>query len=203
MLQRIALGSSSLLFALLAAVPQTPRPADAPAYTSDRSLVVPANYREWIYLTSGIDMSYAASAPGTPPPTHSVFDNVFVNPSSYQRFLATGTWPDATTLVLEVRSAEDPVSISKRGHTQSAEIRGLEIHVKDKGKWLFYDVSGKDAIGKIIPPPADCYTCHQAHAAVDTTFVQFYPTLLPIARQKNTLSLEYLKELSSPAAAKE
>ena len=147
-------------------------------------------------------MSYAASAPGAPPPTHSIFDNVFVNPSSYQRFLATGTWPDATTLVLEVRSAEDPVSINKRGHTQSTEIRGLEIHVKDKGKWLFYDASGKDPVGKVIPPPADCYTCHQSHAAVDTTFVQFYPTLLPLARQTNTLSPAYLKELASPSPAK-
>jgi Cytochrome P460 len=202
MLQRLALGSSALLLALLAGVPQTTPPTDAPTYTSDGSLRLPANYREWIYLTSGIDMSYAASAPGAPPPTHSIFDNVFVNPSSYRRFLDTGTWPDGTSLVLEVRSAEDPISINKRGHTQSAEIRGVEVHVKDKGKWLFYDVTGKDPIGKVIPPPADCYTCHQDHAAVDTTFVQFYPTLLPLARQKNTLSPAYLKDLASPPAAK-
>jgi hypothetical protein len=29
---------------------------------------------------------------------------------------------------------------------------------------------------------------------VDTTFVQFYPTLLPIARQHSTLSAAFLKE---------
>jgi hypothetical protein len=29
---------------------------------------------------------------------------------------------------------------------------------------------------------------------VDTTFVQFYPTLLPIATSKGTLSAAYLKE---------
>jgi hypothetical protein len=202
MLQRLALGSSALLLSLFAGVAQNAPPADAPAYTSDGSLVLPAHYREWIYLTSGIDMSYSASAPGSPPPTHSIFDNVFVNPSSYRSFLATGTWPDGTSLVLEVRAAEDPISINKRGHTQSAEIRGLEIHVKDKGKWLFYDVSGKYPVGKIIPPTADCYTCHEAHAAVDTTFVQFYPTLLPLAQQKRTLSSAYLKELASPPSAK-
>jgi hypothetical protein len=33
---------------------------------------------------------------------------------------------------------------------------------------------------------------------VDTTFVQFYPTLLPIARAKGTLTPAYLKE--EPAA---
>jgi aspartate oxidase len=30
--------------------------------------------------------------------------------------------------------------------------------------------------------------------AADTTFVQFYPTLLPIAEEKQTLSASYLKE---------
>jgi hypothetical protein len=35
---------------------------------------------------------------------------------------------------------------------------------------------------------------------VDTTFVQFYPTLLPIAKAKATLSAAYVKE--SAAAQK-
>ncbi len=29
---------------------------------------------------------------------------------------------------------------------------------------------------------------------MDTTFVQFYPTLLPVAKAKGTLSKEYLKD---------
>jgi hypothetical protein len=29
---------------------------------------------------------------------------------------------------------------------------------------------------------------------VDTTFVQFYPTLLPVAKEKGTLSAGYVKE---------
>ena len=176
-----------------------PPASDAPAYTADGSLVAPEHYREWIYLTSGIDMSYAAAGAE---PGHSMFDNVFVNPTAYRSFMATGTWPDKTTMVLEIRGAENPVSINKRGHTQSSEIMGLEIHVKDHGKWSFYDLSGKSAAAKLIPPPASCYTCHEAHAAVDTSFVQFYPTLLPLAKEKKTLSSAYLKELliASPVA---
>ena len=46
----------------------------------------------------------------------------------------------------------------------------------------------------MIPTDMACYSCHSEHAAVDTTFVQFYPTLLPIARSKGTLSASYLKE---------
>lgn len=197
MTKQMVTASILFLLALLPGAQSAYAPAnDAPAYTADGSLVAPAHYREWTYLTSGIDMSYTAQA-GTA--DHSMFDNVFVNPTSYRSFLATGTWPDQTTMVLEVRGAENPLSINKRGHTQSPEIMGIEIHVKDHGAWRFYDLNGNDKAAKLIPPPAPCYTCHQAHGAVDTTFVQFYPTLLPLAKQKKTLSAEYLKELTTPA----
>ncbi|HYU45886.1 MAG TPA: cytochrome P460, partial [Terriglobales bacterium] len=36
--------------------------------------------------------------------------------------------------------------------------------------------------------------CHEQHGAVDTTFVQFYPTLLEIAKKKGTLAQGYMKE---------
>ena len=73
----------------------------APVYTADGKLVFPAKYREWIYLTSGIDMSYSPGAM----PGNSMFDNVFVNPEAYRSFLETGTWPDKTLLILEIRGA--------------------------------------------------------------------------------------------------
>jgi hypothetical protein len=40
-----------------------------------------------------------------------------------------------------------------------------------------------------------------AHAAVDTTFVQFYPTLLPVATAKGTLSKAFLDEEAARSAA--
>ncbi len=57
---------------------------------------------------------------------------------------------------------------------------------------------GDGKTAKMIPTSTDCYSCHAAHAAVDTTFVQFYPTLLPIATSKGTLSAAYQKEIGSP-----
>src|SRR5690348_17116278 len=50
-----------------------------PEYTGDGQLKLPENYREWIYLTSGFDMSYSPGAQGA---DHHMFDNVFVNPES-------------------------------------------------------------------------------------------------------------------------
>ncbi len=195
MLKQLALASSLLLFALPPVTPAAMAAVEAPTYTADGSLVAPTHYREWVYLTSGIDMSYTA----TQDTDHHMFDNTFVNPTSYREFLRTGTWPDKTTIVLEIRGAESPVSINKRGHTQSTEIMGQEIHVKDNGKWLFYDLPTNATAAKVFEPTASCYTCHEAHAAVDTTFVQFYPTLLPIAKQKKTLSANYLKDEAAHA----
>jgi hypothetical protein len=184
-----------LLLAFLQGGQTTAPPEEAPAYTAKGKLVAPANYREWVYLTSGLDMSYTSS---TAPADMHMFDNVFVNPAAYRSFLTTGTWPDKTTLVLEVRGAQNPVSINRRGNTQSTEIMGEEIHVKDHGTWSFYDLPTGGTEADLIPRPASCYTCHESHAAVDTTFVQFYPTLMPLAQQKKTLSAAYLKELTSP-----
>src|SRR5271157_5719169 len=80
-----------------------------PTYTGEGRLLFPANYREWIYLTSGVDMSYSPNASMD----HSMFDNVFVSPDSYKAFLQTGTWPDKTMLVLEARMAGSKASINK------------------------------------------------------------------------------------------
>jgi hypothetical protein len=126
-----------------------------------------------------------------------MFDNVFVNPSAYKKFQETGTWPDKTILVLEVRGAEDRASINQRGNFQSTEVIGLEVHVKDEarfsGKWAFFGFDDAK-VGNLVPTGAACYSCHASHGAVDTTFVQFYPTLLPLAKAKGTLSTAYVKE---------
>jgi acyl carrier protein phosphodiesterase len=51
----------------------------------------------------------------------------------------------------------------------------------------------------MIPTTASCYSCHKDHGAVDTSFVQFYPTLMPVAKSKGTLAAGYLKEIAAPA----
>lgn len=168
--------------------------SDVPVYTADGGLVFPANYREWIYLTTGFDMDYN---PDMNMGDHSMFDNVFVNPEAYKAFLATGTWPDKTILVLEGRMATSKGSINKKGHFQTDDVMVRSVHIKDElrfpGKWAFFPLD-EDKPTKQIPKEAVCYSCHEQHAAVDTTFVQFYPTLLGIAKKKGTLSPNYLKE---------
>ena len=192
---------SALVVSTMFLTPTPPPPAvsDGPGFTPDMQLRYPANYREWVFLTSGLDMSYTApavSSAGTATPEHSVFNNTFVNPAAYRAYLATGHWPEGTVIVLENRGAEGNHSINVHGKTQSEELMGLEIHARDArlaGGWGFYNFENKISAKKIATT-ANCYSCHQQHAAVDTTFVQFYPTLMPVAKEKGTLSASFLKE---------
>lgn len=165
----------------------------SPEYGKDGRLNYPGDYREWVYLSTGLDMSY--TAPSSNVAGHSTFDNVFVTRQAYRSFVDRGTWPDGTMFALEVRKAESNASINKAGHFQGEQRVALEVHVKDAshGGWAFYGFTGSGP-GKMLAKDADCYSCHRDHGAVDTTFVQFYPTLMPVARLKKTLSAGYLNQ---------
>jgi Cytochrome P460 len=177
----------------------------APRYNSNGDLLFPSKYREWTYLSSGLDMNYSPKGASANTQSHSTFDNVFVSPGAYKAFLDSGSWPDKTVFVLELRGAQNKGSINQSGSYQGSALKGLEVHVKDEarfpGKWAFFNFEN-DVSGKLIPQSAACYSCHAAHGAVDTTFVQFYPTLLGIAEKKGTLSPAYLKELRAATSAR-
>jgi hypothetical protein len=194
---KTALLLAAVLFPLTAFVQNARAPTEGPEYTSDAQLKLPEHYRDWVYLSSGFDMSYT---PAMQMSDHHMFDNVFVNPDSYKAFAKAGMWPDKTVLVLELRGAEGKGSINQKGNYQGT-LMELEVHVKDEarfpGKWAFFGFDGSNT-AKIIPSSADCYSCHAAHGVVDTTFVQFYPTLLPSATSKGTLAATYQKEIGTP-----
>lgn len=187
------------IFILLAAA-QVSSAAEPPQYTADNHLVVPKDYRSWIFLTSSLDLNYNRAVPGAGT-QRSLLDNVFVNPSAYAEFVRTGTWPDGTVLVKENRLAASAGTISRSGKYQT-QVASMELHVKDQkrfpGGWAFFVTDGKQP-AQYVAPPAACYSCHKEHGAVDNTFVQFYPTLLPIATAKGTLASGYLQERATLA----
>jgi Cytochrome P460 len=160
--------------------------AQEPKYTKDDRLIKPENYREWIFLSSGLGMTYGGEANQASPR----FDNVFVTPAAYKAFLATGAWPEKTMFALEVRDSASRGSINKAGHYQGG-IAHVSIEVKDSSKfpdkWAFFGFGEGNEPAKALPKSAGCQACHSQHGAVDNTFVQFYPTLLPIAKAKGTL----------------
>jgi len=147
-------------------------------------------------------MSYAPVAADQREPP---FDNVFVDPAAYRSFVAHGTWPDGTVLVLEIRDGTSHGAILQGGSFQTGEPMGVEVHVKDSARfggdgWAFFGF-GDENPAAMIPHTASCYACHEANTAVDRTFVQFYPTLLPIARARGTLTPGYSERDSAERAA--
>jgi hypothetical protein len=161
---------------------------DGPEFTSDGQLKRPANYREWIFLSAGLGMTYGSATDQSRDQSPN-FDNVFVNRAAYRAFTATGAWPDKTLFLLEVRVSQLKGSINNSGHFQG-DVVDLEAHVKDDrfpGKWAFFGFPKGAETAKQISSTASCYSCHAQHGAVDTTFVQFYPTLIPIAKAKGTM----------------
>ena len=182
----LCVATSLCVFALGRA--DAPETGNGPHYTVDGRMQFPTQYREWVFLSSGLGMTYgpmAAESHGENPP----FDNVFADRAAYKAFMASGYWPDKTMLVLEVRSSQSKGSINRGGHFQSEPL-AVEVHVKDEkrfpGKWAFFGFSKPSGSASQIPVTADCYSCHAQHGAVDTTFVQFYPTLLNLAKEKGS-----------------
>jgi hypothetical protein len=193
---RLTAGAAGALAAVLVLGAAAPPAAVAPRYTADGKMEFPKDYRTWVYLSTGVDMSYVETPAATG--DNHVFDSVFVNREAYDAFLKTGTWPDKTVMVLEVRKGVSKGSINKKGQFQTDRI-AVEVHVKDtarfkKDGWGFFGFGGGEAPGALLPETGACNTCHEQHGAVDTTFVQFYPTLLPTAQARKTLAAAYLAE---------
>jgi hypothetical protein len=184
--------------ALMSATVFAQRPAPGePRFTSDGQLQRPDDYREWIYLSSGLGMTYGGAVEGAAKAVAPDFDNVFVTPRAYKTFLETGTWPDKTMFALEVRSSASKGSINKGGHYQEG-MTGLEIHVKDVArfpatKWAFVSFGTSARTAKALPANSGCQDCHSREGAVDETFVQFYPTLVPVAKAKGTFKVAATK----------
>ncbi len=168
--------------ALLAAVTEEEK-APKPQYDQKGELIRPAEYREWMFLSAGYGMNYSP-APGS----HEMFTNVFVQRWAYNEFLNSGKWPEKCMFVIDERDSASRSSINRKGHYQT-DLMGLVVEVKDSArnpdKWAYYAFGSDGKTAKAMPKDA-CWSCHDDHAAVEHTFVQFYPTLKPVAKKFGT-----------------
>ena len=151
-------------------------------YAADGSVALP-DYGKWVFLGTGLGMQYTEQAKPNPP-----FTTVFAEPWAYDEFMKHGVWPNKTILVAEMRKSVTNLSINKTGYAEVGDPVGVEVEIKDsaKGGWMFYDVATETNTAKPLPQRMACYSCHAEHAAVDNTFVQFYPTLIETAKRKAT-----------------
>ena len=168
----------------LAAMPGEKAPK--PQYDQKGQLIRPADYREWMFLSAGYGMNYSP-APGG----HEMFTNVFVQRWAYSEFANSGKWPEQSMFVIDERDAASRSSINQKGHYQT-DLMGLPVEVKDSArnpdKWAYYFFNAAGKTAEAMPRGNPCWSCHDNHAAVEHTFVQFYPTLKVLAKKFGTYS---------------
>ena len=171
---------------LLAAAPEEAMPK--PRYDEKGQLLRPDDYREWMFLSAGYGMNYSPE-----PGSHEMFTNVFVQRWAYDEFVKSGKWPEQSMFVIDERDAASRSSINQKGHYQT-DLMGLAVEVKDSArnpdKWAYYAFGGENESAGAMPHGNPCWSCHDAHAAVEHTFVQFYPTLKPVAKKFGTYNEE-------------
>jgi len=175
-----------ICLAVLANAPEEKMPK--PQYDEKGHLLRPTDYREWMFLSAGYGMNYSPE-----PGSHEMFTNVFVQRWAYDEFAKSGKWPEQSMFVIDERDAASRSSINQKGHYQT-DLMGLAVEVKDStrnpDKWAYYGFAADSKSSGAMAHGNSCWTCHDAHAAVEHTFVQFYPTLKTVAKQFGTYNEE-------------
>ena len=163
---------------------QTPVSSTGPRYTQEGKLLRPAGYETWVFVGASLGMTYeeesaAAGEIGK-------FGNVYLEPTAYAQYLATGTFPEKTMLALAVYEPVSEASINQGGHFEGEQI-ALEVAVKDHEQfdegWAYFDFQPGQKASQAFTKKK-CFACHVQHAADDNVFVQFYPILRGVQASK-------------------
>jgi hypothetical protein len=148
-------------------------------FNKDGQLLIPRNYREWIFI----------GAPVTPKdmndgnPAFPEFHNVYIDPVSWTHWKQTGKFRDGTIIVKELVSVGAEEAASGNGYFQG-EYLGIAATVKDSKRfadrpnnWAYFGYDSYESKSAAPQPDESCNTCHKENAAEDNVFVQYYPVL--------------------------
>ncbi|RUO97655.1 cytochrome P460 family protein [Hyphomicrobium sp.] len=158
-----------------------------PEYTADGDLILPKNFREWVFVGSPITPNGLNGGHANFPEYH----NVYIEPGSYEIYKKTKVFPEGTILFKELQlslPAENPdgsrTEPSGRGYFPGA-FNGADVTVKDSkryadaGGWGFYNFNHHEpkAPTAKLKPVSECAYCHQQSAKKDEVWTQFYRLL--------------------------
>jgi Cytochrome P460 len=159
-----------------------------PEYTKDGDLILPKNWRSWVYVGSPLTPNALNNGKAMFPEYH----NVYIEPGSFEIYKKTGEFPDGTIFFKELQltlpqqfpdgSRTEP---SGRGYFPG-EFNGADVTVKDSKRyantgsnWGFYNFNHSEpkAPTAKLKPVSECAYCHQAAAKKDEVWTQFYRLL--------------------------
>ncbi|KAE9632570.1 cytochrome P460 family protein [Parasedimentitalea maritima] len=162
------------------------------SFTAEGAVELPQDIRRWVYV--GTPLTPNALNGGEAP--FPEFHNVYVEPSAFDHWSATGTWADGSQIakelvMIQTDEGTDPetganAQVSGVGYFQG-DFVGMELTVKDStryadepGNWAYFSFghSGEPYAATATAFETDsCNSCHEANAADDFVFTQFYPVL--------------------------
>jgi hypothetical protein len=151
-----------------------------PKYSEGKELMLPEDYRTWVFVGASIGLSYSESTRTDAAATPGAFHHIYIQPEAYAHFKQTGQFPEKTMLVMEVHKADQKVSINKGGFFEGERV-AVEVALKDREKfeegWAYFDFANGRKKTSSAFPKASCFNCHKEHGADDNVFTQFYPVL--------------------------
>ena len=179
-----------------------------PQFNDKGQLIRPEGYREWVYIGTPLTPN-DLNPPAAPFPD---FHNVYIHPTDFSHYQRTGQFRDGTVIIKELVSVGSKQAVSGNGYFMG-EFTGLEATIKDAkrfakepGNWAYFSFGHEYPLADVADafPAASCNACHQAAAAEDFVFTQYYP-ILRAARGKSgkTMAKESkpFKEMASAMAA--
>lgn len=158
-----------------------------PEYTASGDLVLPKNWRHWVFVGSPLTPNALNGGEANFPEFH----NVYIEPGSYEIYKKTGEFPEGTIFFKELQltlPAENPdgsrTEPSGRGYFPGP-FNGADVTVKDSkryaasGGWGYYNFNHHEPKAKTakVQPKSECAFCHMASAKKDDVWTQFYPML--------------------------
>ena len=183
----------------LVIVASDPGPAGAqdrtytPEFTGDKQLKIPEGkiWREWTFVGTPLTPNALNGGQASFPEFHIVY----IDPVSWEHYKKTGEFREGTILAKELTRVRAPDGANEDGSTDEVsgtgyfmgEYSGFEITIKSKrlypdepGNWAYYTFGHQpepyNPTAKTQPAEA-CNACHEAAAAEDFVFTQFYPVL--------------------------
>lgn len=164
------------------------RGATPPTFISDTEIKVPEGYREWVFVGAPLTPNALNGGAAAFPEFH----HTYIEPGAYAEFKKTGVFPEGTQMVKELvllQPGEFPdgsrAESSGRGYFAAAPA-GLDVSIKDSKRFAATNGWGYFNFGHHAPPyeatakvqkAEACSGCHEANAATDMVYTQYYPIL--------------------------
>ncbi len=141
----------------------------------------PELYRSWVYIGTPLTPNEL----NPPEASFPEFHNVYIHPGDYHHYRSYGTFRDGTVLIKELVTVGSKAAVSGNGYFMG-EFTGLEATIKDSqrfpnepGYWAYFSFGHSYPLAETAEafPTAACNSCHDASAADDFVFTQYYPVL--------------------------